>query len=181
MKINHYGWWIFLRGLCAFVFGLIALFWPGITLEILVLWFGAYVLIDGVVGIIASYQAAKHHEKWWLLLLDGFAGLALGIMTFVWPVSTAWVLVTFIAAWALVTGVLELAAAFSSSWPSSGKWLLALGGLASILLGGMMLANPVGGALAIVFLIGIYASVFGILIMAMGWSLRKTQVELKVL
>ena len=114
MKINHYGWWIFLRGLCAFVFGLIALFWPGLTLEVLVIWFGAYVLLDGSIGIISAYQAAKHHEKWWLLLLDGIAGIALGVMTFIWPVTTAWILVTFIAAWALVTGILELAAAFTS-------------------------------------------------------------------
>ncbi len=179
MKINHYGGWFSLRGLCSFIFGLLALFWPGFNLGNFLFCLAAYILIDGLIAIIASYQSAKHPKKWWLLLLDGVVGVVLGMMTFVWLVNNGWILILSIGAWALVTGILELAAAFTSSWPNAAKWLFALAGLSSVILGGFTLSDPMKSAYGLVFVIGIYASVFGIFIMATGWSLRNTQTSAK--
>jgi len=171
--INHYGGSIFLRGLWAFIFGLLALLLPAFNMGNFVWWFGGYVLIDGIIALITSYQTAKHHEKGWLLHLDGFVGITLGVMTFAWLVNNGWVFILCLGAWALLTGILELAAAFTSPWPSMGKWLFAFAGLSSSILGLFTLSSPVKSAYGIVFVVGIYASVFGVFMMASGWKLRK--------
>ncbi len=105
-------WWsLVLRGLAAIVLGLITIVWPGITLGALVLLFGAYALIDGLLSLAGAVRAAENHERWGALLFEGLAGIAAGIVTFAWPAITALTLVYVIAAWALITGVFEIAAA----------------------------------------------------------------------
>src|SRR5919198_3297421 len=126
--IRH--WWAFaLRGLAAIVFGVMAFIWPGPTLAALVLLWGAYALVDGVLAVIAAMRTGQDHR--WGLLLEGLAGIGAGIVTFAWPGLTALVLLFIIAAWALVTGVFELVAAVRLRRVIQNEWLLVLGGIAS--------------------------------------------------
>lgn len=166
-------WWLYLvRGIIAVLFGIMALLWPAITIGVLVILFGAYVLIEGVLAVGSSLR--NHNEKgWWILLLEGLAGIIIGIFTFFIPSLTAQILLLFIALWALVTGVLEIAAAVALRKDIQGEWILALSGIFSVLIGILLLASPGTGLLAIVWLIGLYAVVFGALLIYLGIKLRK--------
>lgn len=161
-------WWALeLRGALTLAFGLLALFLPGITLEALVLVFGIYALAEGLVLIAMSFNRANA-EHWWITLLQGLAGVGAGIVTFLWPGITAVALLAIIAVWALVTGVLEIAGAIRLRKEIRGEWLLILSGVLSLVFAFVLLANPAVGALAIVWLIGLYAVAFGILQMLLG-------------
>lgn len=180
IRLNQYWWMMVLRGVFALVFGILALAWPGVTMEVLVLWFGIYVFLDGIFGILSSYQAAAHHEKWWLMLMNGVLGVFVGVYAFISPAAMLLILAIVIGAWALVTGILEIAAAFTGPWGCIGKWTLGLAGFFSILVGVLMFYNPLGAALSIVILIGAYATAFGILLMIMGFKIKNTNIELKI-
>jgi uncharacterized membrane protein HdeD (DUF308 family) len=165
-------WWaVSLRGLAGILFGIITFFAPGISLAALVLLFGAYAFADGVLTMITAIRR-RGADRWWLLLLNGLVGIAAGILTLLWPGITALALLYVIAAWALVTGVLEIAAAIRLRKAITGEWLLALSGVLSIALGVMLVLWPRAGALAIVIWIGAYAFVFGVLLLALGLRLR---------
>jgi uncharacterized membrane protein HdeD (DUF308 family) len=165
-------WWVvFLRGLAGIIFGLITFFEPGISLAALVLLFGAYALVDGVLSI-ATAVRRRGADRWWLLLVEGIAGVLAGLVTFFWPAITAIVLLYLIAAWALVTGVLEIAAAIRLRKAITGEWLLALSGVASVILGVLLMIAPGPGALAVVIWIGAYAFVFGALLIGLSFRLR---------
>lgn len=165
-------WWVvFLRGLAGIIFGLITFFEPGISLAALVLLFGAYAFVDGVLSIVTAVRR-RGADRWLLLLLEGIAGIFAGLATFFWPAITAIVLLYLIAAWALVTGVLEIAAAIRLRKVITGEWLLALTGVASVILGVLLILAPGPGALAVVIWIGAYAFVFGALLIALSFRLR---------
>lgn len=166
-------WWaLALRGLFAIIFGLIALLMPGLTLVALVYLFGAYSLVDGVFGVAAAVRAAESHNRWGWLSVEGIAGILTGIIAFVLPGITAIVLLYLIAAWALVTGVLELMAAFRLRGHIANEWLLLLSGAASVIFGVLLILQPGAGALALLWLIGIYAILFGVLVLALAFRLR---------
>ena len=166
---NH--WWSpVLRGLVAIVVGVIALALPGITLGALVILFGAYALIDGIAAFIAAFRSSRTHERWGMLLLEGLAGIVTAAITVIWPPLTALVLVYLIGAWALVTGVLEVAAAIKLRQFIAGEWLLALSGIASLLFGILVLVMPLAGAIAM--LVGVYSLVFGFILVGFGIRLR---------
>ncbi len=166
-------WWaVAIRGLVAVIFGILALIWPGITLTVLVLFFGAYALVDGVFAIISVLTHHTEGDARWLLLLEGIAGILAGILTFIYPNITALVLLYLIAAWAIVTGVLEIIAAVRLRREITNEWLLALAGIASVVFGVLAALYPQSGALAIVWLIGIYAIIFGFLLLFLGFRLR---------
>jgi len=164
-------WWVFaVRGIAAILFGVLAFAWPGITLTVLVLLWGAYALVDGVLALISAVRT--NHDHRWSLLIEGIVGIGAGILTFVWPELTALVLLYIIAIWALITGVLELIAAFRLRRVIRDEWWLVLGGIASVLFGVLMLVMPAAGALAVVWLIATYAIVFGILLIALAVRLH---------
>jgi uncharacterized membrane protein HdeD (DUF308 family) len=166
-------WWVLaLRGVAAVLFGVIALLWPGLTLEVLVLVFGAYMLVDGVFAIFAAFTHRSGHDRWWVLMLEGLAGIAAGIITFVNPGLATLVLLYVIAFWAIVTGVLELLAAIGLRKEIQGEWMLALGGIASLVFGVLLLIFPEAGALTVTWLIGFYAVLFGVILLALGLRLR---------
>jgi uncharacterized membrane protein HdeD (DUF308 family) len=166
-------WWaLVLRGLFAVLLGLLALFWPGMTLFALVVLFGAYALADGMVGLAAGLAVARQHARWWPFVVEGLVGTAIGVITFGWPRITALALLYLIAAWAIATGVLEIAAAVRLRRHLRHEWLLALSGIASVLLGLVLAAYPKAGALAMVTALGIYGIIFGSLLVGLGLRLK---------
>jgi uncharacterized membrane protein HdeD (DUF308 family) len=166
-------WWaLALRGLLAVLFGLAAFFLPGITLTALILLFGAFALVDGVFAIVAAVRAEEHGARWWLLLAEGVFGVLIGILTFIWPGLTALVLLYFVAAWAIVTGVFEIAGAIRLRQEIEGEWALILGGVLSVIFGVLLAVLPGVGILALVWLIGAYAVVFGVLLIILAFRVR---------
>ncbi|MDB9303333.1 HdeD family acid-resistance protein [Nodularia spumigena CS-591/12] len=174
-------WWtVALRGAIAIVFGLAALFWPDITLTALIFIFAAFVLVSGVLLAIAAFRDGLTHTHGWLMLLEGAIGIAVGIMAFIWPGITALVLLYLIAAWAIVTGVLEIIAAIQIRKEIQNEWLLAIAGIASVLFGVLLLVWPLAGALAILWIIGAYAIIFGILLLILAFRLRSWGTERRI-
>jgi uncharacterized membrane protein HdeD (DUF308 family) len=166
-------WWVvLLRGLAGIIFGILTFISPDISVAALVLVFGAYALADGVLAIVSAIRWRGQIDRWWVLLLEGLAGVAAGIVTFVWPHISALGLLYVIAAWVLVTGVLEIVAAIRLRKIITGEWLLALIGIASVTLGVMLALFPGPGALALVIWIGAYALATGVLLVVLGFRLR---------
>jgi len=164
--------WIVVRGIAAVIFGVLALVLPGITLAALVLLWGAYALADGIIALIAAFRIRDRGKPFWALLVVGILGIAAGILTFIWPGMTAIVLLAFIAAWSLVMGIFQIIAAVRLRKSIEKEWLLGLSGLLSIIFGVLMLINPGAGALAVIWVIGAYAILFGVLLIALGVKLR---------
>lgn len=163
-RISHHYWWLLgIRGLAAVLFGLAALLWPGLTLFALVIFFGAYALVDGAVAVIVSFQERRHFRQWWVLLIGGLLGVVIGVVTFLWPAITALVLLYLIASWAIVIGLFEVAATFSAWLPAALRWTFALVGFLSILFGIVLALLPGIGLLSLIWLIGLYAIVCGVL------------------
>jgi uncharacterized membrane protein HdeD (DUF308 family) len=166
-------WWVLLvRGLLAILFGFFALAWPGPTLYLLVVMFGAFALVDGVFAIIAALAGRSGGIPWWALLVEGILSAAVGVATFGWPGLTELVLLYMIAFWSIATGVFEIVAAIRLRQVIAGELLLAIGGALSILFGFLLLIYPANGALAVVWLIGIYAILFGGMMVALSSRLR---------
>jgi uncharacterized membrane protein HdeD (DUF308 family) len=166
-------WWVVaLRGVFAIVFGVLAIVWPGLTLFVLITLFGAYALVDGIFAVIAGIASYSRNERWWAVLLEGIAGIILGLLTFFYPGITALVLVYFIAAWALVTGIFEIAAAIRLRKEIEGEWMMVLSGILSIIFGLFLVVAPGAGALGLTWVIGAYAIVFGVVLIVLAFRLR---------
>jgi uncharacterized membrane protein HdeD (DUF308 family) len=167
-------WWMFaLRGLIAIVFGVLALAWPGITLIWLVALFAAFALIGGGVSVVGAVQNRKTDEQWWLALLLGLVSLGAGVIAIIHPALTALVLVLLMGANAIATGVLDIALAIRLREAIRGEWVLVLAGLVSMVFGVLVFLFPGAGALALVWLIGVYAIASGILLLVAAWRLRR--------
>jgi uncharacterized membrane protein HdeD (DUF308 family) len=166
-------WWLLLlRGIAAIIFGLLAFAWPGITLLTLILFYGAFALADGVLAIIAAITGGAPAPRWWLVIV-GLLGIAAGLLTFLMPGLSALVLLFFIAGWAIATGVFQIIGAIQLRKEIDNEWLLIVGGIISVLFGiGVMLA-PGAGALALVWVIGTYAVIIGVLLVALAFRLKK--------
>jgi uncharacterized membrane protein HdeD (DUF308 family) len=166
-------WWMLaLRGVAAIAFGILAFIWPGITLLSLVFLFGAYALVNGVLSLIAAFKAPKGTGNKGSLIFLGLLSIIAGLLTFFIPGITALGLVVLIAAWALVNGVTEIVAAIKLRKVITGEWLLILAGLLSIVLGILLLLQPGVGALALVFWIGAWAIVMGVLLMILAFKIK---------
>src|SRR5262249_22012710 len=170
--LAKYWWAVALRGAAAIIFGLVAMIWPSATVLVLVVLFGAYALVDGVFTLGSAIVGGGEPgtSRIWMAV-EGIAGI--GIMTFVWPGVTTLVLLWLIAAWALVTGIVEIVAAVRLRREIQGEWMLALSGALSVLFGILLAVWPASGALALVFLIGAYAVVFGAVLVMLGLRLRR--------
>lgn len=168
-------WWtVALRGILGIVFGSVALVFPGVTLVTLALVFGAYAFGDGVFAVVSAFGHRGREAVWYVL--DGILGIAVGIATFFFPGITAQALVFLIGLWAILTGIFEVVAGFEL--PISRDWLLVLAGVLSIVFGVVVFANPGNGAIAVVWLIGIYALMFGVTMLVFGIRLRGMRAKL---
>jgi uncharacterized membrane protein HdeD (DUF308 family) len=166
-------WWaIVLRGVCAVLFGVGAFMWPGLTLTALILLYGAYALADGVLAVAWAFVKRTTGSFPWGMLLAGLASIAVGVLTFMWPGLTALVLLYMIAAWAIVRGVFEIVAAVALRRELEHEWLLALSGVLSVALGILLVIAPGAGALAVLWWIGGFALVAGILMIILGLRLK---------
>src|SRR6266446_9703506 len=166
-------WWVpVLRGVAAIIFGVIAFTHPVMAAATLVLFFGAWVLIDGIFRVIGAIGHRASDKEWGFDLIIGLVGIIIGLLTFHAPQITALALIIYIAAWALMIGATEIALAIKLRREIKGEWFLILMGLLSIVFAIMLLWNPLPGALALVWLIGSYAIVFGILGIILGFRLR---------
>ena len=166
-------WWVpVIRGIAAIVFGVIAFVYPGLTIATLVLFFGAWVLIDGIFRIVGAIGHRASDPDWGWQLVIGILGIVVGLLTFHAPQITALALVIYIAAWALMIGASEIALAVKMRREIKGEWFLILMGLASIVFAVLLLWNPIAGAAAVIWLIAWYAVVIGILAIFFGFRLR---------
>ncbi|HEX2741771.1 MAG TPA: HdeD family acid-resistance protein [Rubrobacter sp.] len=164
-------WWaLLLRGIAAVLFGLAALFWPGLTLYVLVIFFGAYVLVDGVFAIAAGIRGSG--GRGWLLLAEGVLGVLAGLVALFWPGISALVLLYVIAAWAIFTGILKVVIAISLRREIENEWLMILSGVLSVVFGVVLAALPGVGLLSLVWLVGIYALIFGVALIVLGFRVR---------
>lgn len=167
-------WWLLLlRGIAAVLFGLLAFIWPGLTLVTLVLLYGAFALVDGVISLAAAFTGSTKPVPTWWLVVVGLLGIAAGMVTFAWPGITAILLVLFIGAWALVHGIFEIIGAIKLRKEIDNEWMLILGGALSVLFGLIVLIAPGAGALGLIWAIASYSIVFGILFIALALRLRK--------
>jgi len=171
-------WWLFtLRGIFAIVFGLLALIFPGPTMLSLVILFSAYMLVDGIFGIISAVRAIRRKEdRWGLLIFEGLIDIAVGILAFLWPGITVVAFVLLVGAWAIVTGAVMTAAGFRLN-VSHGRWWLVLSGLLSLGFGTLLVIIPLIGAVVLTWWIGAYALAFGVALVIFSFKLRSRQHE----
>jgi uncharacterized membrane protein HdeD (DUF308 family) len=170
-------WWaVGLRGVLGILFGLICLLTPGLALEVFVILFAAYMLVDGVFAIASGIKAARNGERWGLLILEGIVDLAAGTVAVLWPAITLVALIWIVAIWAIVSGALMLGAAFTLNL-DHGRWWLALGGIASLIFGVLLVIQPLIGAVVLTMWIGAYALVFGIFLLVLAFQLHSKKEE----
>lgn len=166
-------WWlIVLRGVCAIIFGLLTIIWPGLSLFTLVILYGVFALFDGGLAIGAAVMGDTPTPRWWLALV-GVLGILAGAVTLAWPGITGLVLLFFIAGWAIAAGVFEIVGAIRLRKEIDDEWLLIASGVVSVLFGILILMFPDAGALGLAFAIGIFALIYGALLVGFGLRLRK--------
>jgi len=167
-------WWVLvLRGVFALAFGMLALMWPDLTLLLLVSMYVAYTLLVGGVSVVGAVKARHIDPKWWQLLLLGIVSIAAGVVALLFPALTALALVLLMGANALITGALDVAIAIRLRKVLKGHWVLALAGIASMVFGVLVFLFPDAGALALVWLISLYAVVTGVLLLSIGIGIRR--------
>ena len=171
-----FNWWaVLLRGILALLFGLVAFLVPRITLAVVVSLFAAFAITDGIFLIIAGVRTRQETQRWWVLIIQGLLGIGAGVLTFFYPGIVALALLYLVAFWAIVTGVTEITAAIRLRREIKGEWLLGLSGLASVLLGVVLIALPETGLLVWVWWMGAYALASGVLLIWLSFRLRKRE------
>ena len=170
-------WWaVALRGVFSVLFGILALVMPGVTIAVLILWFAAYMVVDGIFAIVAGIRAARHHRRWGMLIFEGIVDLIAAAIAFVAPLATLLAFVWLSGAWAIISGAMMLAAAIRLR-RSHGKWWLGLGGVFSIIWGILLFIAPVEGAVVMTWWLGAYALIFGVAMIVLAFRLRQRRDE----
>jgi uncharacterized membrane protein HdeD (DUF308 family) len=163
---------LLIRGIVGVAIGALAILWPGITLAVLVGIFGFYAILDGITNLMLGLSRREPPTGSWAQAVQGVFGVCAGVLALLWPGVTALVLVLFIGAWAIVTGVLEIIAAVRLRRVISGEWLLALSGCMSVLFGILVFAFPGAGAVSIAWILGVYTVAAGMVLIMLGLRLR---------
>ena len=178
--LSQYWWVLVVRGVMAILLGLFAFMSPLQTIAALVIAFGAVALIDGTFMSAAAIAARKLTSDWWVLLLQGLLGIGIGVVTLFNPAITAVALLIYIAVWAIGLGLLQVAAAVRLRHEITGEWWLALGGVAGVAFGILLMLRPAAGALAVLWLIGSYALVWGVMLTVGGFDIRRLRKHVTV-
>ncbi|MFI7129623.1 HdeD family acid-resistance protein [Nonomuraea sp. NPDC050153] len=164
-------WWLLLiRGLASIIFGLLALIWPGITVLVLVIFFGAYALVGGVAELFAGFRHGAESRAW--LIFSGIIGILAGIATFIWPGITSLALLYVVAFWAIFTGVLEIMAGIRLRKTIDNEWMLIIGGILSVIFGILLLIWPAAGLVSLAWLVGVFAILYGIAMVALSFRVK---------
>ncbi len=162
-------WGLALRGIAAIIFALLVWTWPHMVLHVLVLMFGIFALAEGIFAILAGIRTTSSRSRW-LLIVEGVLAVLAGIVALAWPAITAVALLFLIAIWAIVTGVVEIIGAFRTGGVGATEWLLILSGVVSIIFGILLFVWPHLGLLALVWLIGIFAAIYGVIMLVRAIS-----------
>lgn len=169
--LRHNWWLVALRGISAIMLALLILAWPSRTLLVLLVLFGIYTLIDGLLTLIAAYRTENQARRRWWLVFEGVMGIIAGILTVVLPGVSAQFVLILLAIWAITTGVAEIRSAIHLRREIVGEWVLGLGGITSVLFGLLLMGVQASPLLLIVLLSG-YAFVFGLLLLALAVRLK---------
>ena len=172
-KLGEAWGWILLRGVASIAFGAMAIVWPGITVLVLVIMWGAWAFVDGIAALVTAWRARDQGKPLWPLVVLGVLGVAAGLVTLFAPGVATTALLAFIAAWAIVTGIFQVVHAIRLRKEIDNEWLLILSGVLSVLFGVLMFAQPASGALAVIWLIGSFAIVFGLDLVWLAFKLRR--------
>lgn len=165
-------WWVYLvRGICAILFGVLALIWPAITILALVVVFGAYAIVDGVFALFGGGRGDGSGSRGWMIFY-GVVSILFGVTVFIWPRITALVLLFFIAGWAVVTGVLEIVAGIRVRKTVANEWMFIVSGVLSVIFGILLFIWPGAGALAVIWLIGVMAILYGISLVLLSFRVK---------
>jgi uncharacterized membrane protein HdeD (DUF308 family) len=175
-QIANFRTMILFRGIAAILFGIVTLAWPGLTIITFTFLFGVYAIVNGITTIAASLR--NREEGWFLLLVEGILSILAGLIALVWPGTATFAFIYLLAAWAIVTGIIELLAPLSFPMNGGRALLMVLAGLVSIVFGIVIAGQPVSGALAVTWLIGAYAIVFGIMYIVVYFQARSLAASL---
>lgn len=170
--LSEYWWVLLLRGILAIAFGVLAFSWPGLTWMTLVIFFAAWIFVDGIFDVFHAFAGRKDNENWWLLLLEGLLGIAFGVITYQAPHITTLVLLLYIAFWAITSGILRIVLAIRLRKEIEGEWFMALAGVASILFGMIMIARPGTGAMAVLMVIAAWSIIVGTFMVILSFKAR---------
>ena len=170
--LQRASWTVALRGLVAVAFGVVLFAWPNITLDVLVKAFGIYALVEGAVVVLGSLLHRREHSDWPTLMLIGLFSVAVGVFMFAQPKLTELAFLYLVAARALVIGVLDIGVGTQLRRDLRDEWLVFLSGIVSVVFGAWVFANPADGAVALVWLVSIYAVIHGGLLMAFAVRAR---------
>lgn len=173
MNLTRNWWLLVVRGVLAILFGLTAFFIPGLAWLSLIVLFGTYAILDGVFAMMSGLISSKFSPRWWVFLLEGLISVAAGAIALIRPDIASFALILLIASWAIITGVLEILAAIRLRKEITNEWMLGFVGFVSIVLGVLLFFQPAAGGLVITLMIGAYALIFGIAMVALGLRLRK--------
>ncbi len=171
-SLRSYWWLAVLRGVVALLFGIAVFTRPGITVGTYLLLFGAFALASGVLAVISAISLAAHHKQWWAILIEGIAGILIGLTTLYWPIATLLTVLVMVAIWAIFTGIFQIVASFAKFGPAGGRWFLGIGGVLSLILGIALLSAPGIGIMTMILFLGVYLLLFGIDQIVLGLQLR---------
>jgi uncharacterized membrane protein HdeD (DUF308 family) len=169
--------WIIVRGILSIIFGIVIVFYPFAAATVLALFFGAYVFVDGIFAIVSIFTLREARTHFWPLLIEGIAGIAVGVLTFLLPEITLYGLALLVSFWAVITGIFEIISAIKLRKIINGEFLMIVSGLLSIVFGILVLLKPLAGIIVTVYLIGMYGIIFGILFIFLGISLKKLHLK----
>lgn len=173
-------WWVFLvRGIAAIAFGIAAFIWPQITLTALVFLFGAYLLVDGVamlMSVALGYGFTQRNT--WAVILSGILSIVLGVAAFIWTDTFALSVVYVVAFWSIVTGSLQVIAAYELRRELNNEFWLALGGAFSVVFGILLVVYPAAGMLSLLWLVALWAIVLGASSIALSYRMRSLNSDL---
>ncbi len=173
-------WWLFLlRGLAAIVFGILVFIWPTQGWSALVILFGVFALLDGIVTLVTGVEFHKYFDGWWAVVLEGVVGIVIGGLTLVWTGTAGQVLYYLVAAWMALTGIGELVTAIRFRSYIPGEWSMVFTGILSIVSAVLMFVFPGAGLVALVWVIGIFAIFYGIMQLVFSNQLHNLGSDIK--